>query len=119
MIGCDIVRIDRFKDLAENESFLKKYFAMSEIEYIKTKTKKAQTVAGLFACKEAFLKAVGLGIGRGLSLFQIEILHDKNGAPSINFTPEINYYISKLALSKVSVSISHDEDYAFAVCQID
>ena len=119
MIGCDIVKIDRFKQLAENKSFLKKYFAVSEIEYVKTKTDKVQTLAGLYACKEAFLKALGLGIGGGLKLSQIEVLHDKIGAPSVNFTPEINYYISKLSLSKVSVSISHDGDYAFAVCQID
>lgn len=118
MIGCDIVKISRFENLTEKAEFLDKYFTKSEQDYINSKTQKAQTLAGLFAIKEAFLKALKLGIGAGLNLKQIEILHDNNGAPFINYTPEINYYLSKKCFRDVSVSTSHDGDYAFAVCQL-
>ena len=118
MIGCDIAQISRFKSLVDSESFLKKYFTKREIEYICSKQNKVQTLAGLYACKEAILKALKMGIGGQIRLTHLEILHDKNGAPMLNFTPELNYYLSSINCTKIDVSISHDGDYAYAVCQV-
>lgn len=118
MIGCDIAQISRFGSLVSNDSFLKKYFTKSEVEYILSKPNKEQTLAGLYACKEAILKAFKIGIGGNIKLACLEILHDKNGAPMLNWTPELNYFLSNLNCTKIDISISHDGDYAFAVCQI-
>lgn len=118
MIGCDIVKISRFDNLVDKVEFLDKYFTKSEQKYINSKQQRAQTLAGLYAVKEALLKALKMGIGAGLNLKQIEIMHDNNGAPFVNYTPEINYYLSKCSFKDVSVSISHDGDYALAVCQV-
>lgn len=118
MIGCDIAQISRFNSLVCSDSFLKKYFTKNEIEYIFSKQDKAQTLAGLYACKEAILKALKIGIGGQIRLTSLEILHDKNGAPTLNCTPELNYYLSKINCAHIDISITHDGDYAFAVCQV-
>ena len=34
-----------------------------------------------FAAKESFLKALGIGLGMGVKLSEIEVVHDKNGKP--------------------------------------
>ncbi len=118
MIGCDIAQISRFNSLVDSDSFLKKYFTKSELEYIGSKKNKAQTLAGLYACKEAILKALKMGIGGQIRLTNLEILHEKNGAPMLNFTPELNYYLSSINCTQIDISISHDGDYAYAVCQV-
>ena len=116
--GIDIVKIDRLKKYQNNERFLTKYFSQSEIEYINSKGQLVETLAGIYAAKEAFLKSIGIGIGGGISLSEISIIHDKNGKPSLEVTPQIQYYLQKYNCGQVSISISHDGDYAIAICVI-
>ena len=116
--GVDIAKIERFVTDVENQKFLNKFFNQVEIEYINSKSNKAQTLAGLFCAKEAFLKALGIGIGRELALKEICIIHDNLGSPQIELTPKTNYFLSKNNAQNVSISISHDGDYAVAFCVI-
>jgi holo-[acyl-carrier protein] synthase len=88
-----------------------RFFTPQEVEYFKSKGGKAETLAGFFCAKEAVAKAFGTGI-RGFRLTDIEITHDKLGAPIIVLHNEAK----KLADGKkVNVSISHDKDYAVAI----
>ncbi len=95
--GIDIIRIARIEKSLEKDSFKKAVFTESEIAY----SKNAQSFAGIFAAKEAYLKAVGTGINCRLNT--IEILHNSSGKPYIN------------GVEKSDVSISHDGEYAVAV----
>ena len=89
--GIDVVNISRIENLLEKfgEKFEKKVFTDNEISILgKFKNKsdlhlKAKYYAKRFAAKEAFSKAVGLGIGRGIDFCDIEIVNDKNGKPEI------------------------------------
>lgn len=116
-IGIDIVKISRFQKMLNGN--LSKIFTDYEIEYIKSKgVNSIQTVAGLFACKESVLKALGLGIfSSQLFLKDIEIRH-KNGKPQVEITPKLFHYINNLGLCDIKVSISHDGDYAISECII-
>ena len=89
-------RISRIEKSLEKESFKLSVFTDNEIFY----SKKAETFAGIFAAKEAYLKAKGTGINQRLN--SIEINHDEKGKP----------YIS--GVEHADVSISHDGDYAIA-----
>lgn len=108
--GIDIIKIDRFKDLINNEKFIKNNFNEHEIEYINNNI---QTLAGLFASKEAFLKALKKGINN-YSLKDIEIVHDSNKAPSFIFHNKLIEFNKK----DISLSISHDGEYAAAIVLI-
>jgi len=103
MIGIDIVQIDRIKKSLQSESFVKKVFSSAEILYAESKTDSIQTYAGLFAAKEAAVKALGSGF-TGLNLAQIEIKHSSEGQP---------YAVIKG--KEVKLSISHDAGVAAAV----
>ncbi len=109
-IGCDIVEIKRF--LNTNPKFMSKYFCQSEIEYINSKPNKPQTMAGLFSAKESVLKALGKGIGDGLSIFDIEISHNPLGQPFVKIHQE---QFSSLDLR---ITISHTDENAMSVCVI-
>lgn len=116
-VGVDIVKVDRFEKLLENDSFKNKYFNKQEIEYISNKNN-AQTMAGIYASKEALLKALGMGIGAGLNLKDIIVLHNANGKPYFDINATLNYYLNKNGASSVSLSISHDGEYVVAFCTI-
>lgn len=107
--GIDIVKIDRFNSLKDNDSFMNSIFNEKEIEYINLHNNNTSTIAGMFAAKEAFLKAHKKGINN-YSLKDIEISHDDNNAPFI---------ISNIFdTNNVSLSISHDGEYAIAFVSI-
>jgi phosphopantetheine--protein transferase-like protein len=117
-VGIDIVEIDRFKKMPNIESFLNKYFSKEEIAYIQKKGGSAQTMAGIFSAKEALLKALEIGIGAGIKLCELSVLHKESGKPYFEVTPQLNYYLNQKNCSSVSVSISHDGNYAIANCLI-
>lgn len=104
--GIDLVKIDRFKDLINNNRFMMDNFNEREISYINNNI---ETLAGMYAAKEAFLKSIKKGIN-DYSLKDIEIVHDSNRAPSFVFYNEL----SNIDTSDVSLSISHDGEYAIA-----
>ena len=117
-IGVDIVKIDRFNKMFENKETLKKHFTDYEIDYILSKgsDKKVESLAGIFACKESVLKALGLGIfSNKLSLKDIEVNHN-DGKPFIVITSKLFYYLQKVNGSDLKVSISHDGEYAISEC---
>ncbi len=107
--GIDIVYVSRFDDLKNNEVFMNKIFTIDELDYIKQRSNNSSTIAGLYASKEAFLKSIKKGIN-DYSLKDIEVYHDLNNAPSIRLHNDLYEYNNR----NISLSISHDNDYAIA-----
>lgn len=114
MIGADIVDIRRIAKAIESEAFFKRVFTDGERAYAQSKHNSVQTLAGIFAAKEAVAKLSGRGI-RGFSLTDIEIVHSDLGAPEVKLYGKAKELFS----SPVYVSISHEKDYAFAVATFD
>ena len=113
-VGIDTILIKRFEKKSKN--FIDKTFTFSEQEYVKTRKNLAESYAGLFACKEAFLKACEVGVLNGISLLDIEILHAKTGAPYLNISKQIR---KTFKIKNVCVSLSHDGDNAVAICVLN
>lgn len=84
-IGIDLVSVERIQNL-ENQfekKFLQKIFTENEVAEGKKKSSLPIFLAKRFAAKEAFAKALGLGIGRGINFLDIEVCNDKFGKPEI------------------------------------
>lgn len=130
MVGIDIVKISRIAEAMENENFCDKILNKEEISYAFSKSKEitkfgfdsvSMTVAGLFASKEAVLKAMGVGITNGFGFKDITINHDKMGAPVVVLSDKLNSFMKKDILragAGIAVSIAHDGEYATAIATI-
>ncbi|MGY3755502.1 NAD(P)H-hydrate dehydratase [Helcococcus kunzii] len=119
MIGIDIFKIDRVNKLKQKERFIKRFFTSNEIEYLKSRHFSSHSIAGLFATKEAVTKAFGVGISEELGLSDIEVLHDEKNAPYINTElNKIKILMEKKNIKNINVNISHDGDYAIAICKL-
>ena len=110
--GVDIVKIDRFKDIKNKRTLINNIFNENEIQYIEKRNYNINTIAGLFAAKEAFLKAIKKGIN-DYSLRDIEISHNEDNAPFIILYNDLK---DKYNENNFSLSISHDGDYSIAFC---
>ena len=89
-IGTDIVEIDRISNAIKKEFFLKKAFNDSEID-MAVGRKKDSFLAGNFATKEAFVKALGTGF-RGVELKDLAVLRDELGKPFIKICNKYQFY---------------------------
>ena len=113
-VGLDLCAIDRMESLCTSEAFLKRYFTAEEAAYIAGRGQvAAQSMAGIFAAKEAFVKA--LGVGLSLPMRDIGISHTPLGQPFYVLTGEASAQAAHCALS---LSITHEGNMAAAVCII-
>lgn len=114
-VGCDVCAISRMRGIMENPRFLERWFTEYERAYIAGRKNAAQTAAGLFAAKEAFVKALGTGFS-GLTPEHVSVRHDGQGAPYYEITPEMR---ALLGAGRAHLSISHDGDTAMAVAIVE
>lgn len=111
--GIDIVKISRISRLISETDFIKRYFSDAEQLLFSSKSNPANTVAGNFAAKEAFSKALGTGI-RDFKLNEISVLRNELGKPYFKFSENISKMLSGIGVTDIDVSISHEEEYAIA-----
>lgn len=107
-IGLDIVEIDRIvKAMGRTNKFKDRILSEKEKALFNahSEARRIEFLAGRFAAKEAFSKALGTGIGEECKLHDIEILRGEAGNPVLYFKGE---------LVNGFVSITHSKQYAAA-----
>ncbi len=106
--GIDIVKIERIAVLIERyeNKFLKKIFSGKEIAEAKNKSSFAESIAGKFAAKEAYIKTLSSDELKQFSWLHVEILSDDSGKPHC-------FYLQQHE-PNCSVSISHERMFAIA-----
>jgi holo-[acyl-carrier protein] synthase len=116
-VGIDLVEIRRIeKSIARfGDRFLGRVFSDAEISYCKDKPRSYLHFAACFAVKEAFLKALGAGLGGGFALPEIETIHDALGKPFLRLSGRATKFLDSLGVDTTLASISHSGDYATAV----
>ena len=70
-IGNDITSINRIKKSIKNKNFINRLFSKNEIIKCDKLLNRANCYAKRFAAKEAFSKAIGTGISKGISFNEI------------------------------------------------
>ena len=105
MVGIDIVDVSRVAGLAERygRKFLEKVYTDGEIRQVGMKRRAQETMAGKFAAKEAFMKA----LGHRVPWKAIEVV-------STGGRPYVRYEGKRFE----GLSISHERAYAVAVVTI-
>lgn len=109
-LGTDIIEISRINKVNKDDRLAKRILTADELHHYRNMTSEARKntyLAGRFAVKEAYSKALGTGIGEAVSFTDINCVNDKNGKPSLTNAP------------KAHVSISHSRDYAVATVIIE
>ncbi|PJD00443.1 holo-ACP synthase [Janthinobacterium sp. BJB1] len=119
-IGTDICKIPRIEAaLARHgERFAKKILGPQELEKFRARSAKnavrgVRFLATRFAAKEAFSKAIGLGLRMPMTWPAAQMLNHPSGKPMIVCSGVLAEFMEKNRLS-AQVTISDEEEYAVA-----
>ena len=118
-VGTDILKVDRIEAVVARlgDKFVRRILTETErLEYHASGIPIA-LLAKRFTAKEAVAKALGTGIGRGVSWQDIQIEHNDNGAPLVVLSGGALRVAQERGGSRVEISISDEAEYvvAFAV----
>jgi len=115
-VGTDIIEVERITSAIEkNDSFRKKVYTDSEIKYCESKVKgRFSSYAARFAAKEAVAKSLSEGVGKNVSLDEIELSHDGRGAPFVILHGKTLGYSRSLGIKEIKISVSATGRFAVA-----
>jgi holo-[acyl-carrier protein] synthase len=110
--GVDLIEIARVEAVVSRHGkhYLERVYTPAELELT---GKRAESLAGRFAAKEAVAKALGCGIG-DVDWKEIEILGDEQHAPVLYLHAKAAQKAVELGLTSWSVSLSHSLSHAVA-----
>ena len=119
-IGTDIVEIKRIADALERQGdkFVQRILTESEIAEYRGRGNSVAFLAKRFAAKEAIVKALGTGIGRGISFQHMVISNNAKGTPLVELQENAAERLKQLGGSKVLLSLSDEKNYALAYVAI-
>ena len=115
-IGTDLVEIARIeRSLSKfGDRFAGKILTPSELKSFQASKTKSHFLAKRFAAKEAAVKALGTGIGRGIGWQQLSVENNELGAPVLNVSGEFAARCEQRGITHWHVSLSDEQHYAVA-----
>lgn len=114
-VGIDIVDIHEIEESLREEGFQRRVFTAAEMDSVQRYRNQAEHLAGKFAAKEAFMKAIGAGLGQSVTFTEIELLNNQAGKPCITIGGEAKRRFDNCDAKEIHLSISHASGVAVAV----
>jgi holo-[acyl-carrier protein] synthase len=115
-VGTDIVDVSRLaRSMRRRSAFADAVFGPDERGFCDSQRHPELHYAARFAAKEAFLKALGLGILDGVALTDIEVVCDRVGPPRLRLGPTAAAALSRAGGDAAVLSLSHERRMAIAM----
>jgi len=116
-IGIDIVQVDRIATVYSRYGFkfARRVLAAEELDAFQRSRYPVRFLAMRFAAKEATSKALGTGFRQGVSLRQIEVLHNIAGKPFLRLHGAVSEHAARQGVVATHVSLTDEQEYAAAV----
>jgi len=114
--GVDICVVERIRSAvgAAGSHFEKRVFTAGEIAYCRERKDPYPHFAARYAAKEAFSKALGLGLGAMGDFSEVEVSHGEKGNPLLLIKGRAKENLDALGAKSIWLSLSHDGDWAMA-----
>jgi holo-[acyl-carrier protein] synthase len=116
--GIDVVEIERVARSIERygSRFLERVYTAAEITYCQRKRRNAaESFAARFAAKEAGAKALGTGIGFGVTWRELEVGREPAGRPLLLLHGRAAEIAASLGVRRSSLSITHTRTQSMAL----
>jgi holo-[acyl-carrier protein] synthase len=115
-IGTDIVEVSRIAQVLERQGqrFVERILSPNEIVQYQEKSHNVAFFAKRFAAKEAIAKALGTGIGHGVSFQDMVISNDDKGAPYADLFGGAAEVMKSRGGNRVLISLADEREYAMA-----
>lgn len=121
-IGVDLVKIPRIAAALGRfgERFKNKVFTPQEIAYCDGNSQSANNYALRFAAKEAFSKALGVGLRRhGIRWRDVEVVPASLGRPEVRVSGRAAELCETAEIKGMFVSLTDEGDFGIAVVVLE
>ena len=119
-LGTDVVEIARIaSQLNKSQRLAQRVLTSTEMLTFNAHKFPERFLAKRFAAKEAAVKALGTGIGSGVSFQDVEVVNLTSGQPTLVFTGKYAELCEKNAISRSFISISDEQHYAMATVVLE
>lgn len=124
-IGVDLLRIERIERIYihHGSRFVERILGEQEIEkfqrrYQRDPQRGIRFLACRFAAKEAFSKAIGLGMHSPMAWHRMQTLNEPGGKPCVRLgEPLASWYAQRFGAAHVSITDESDTVVAFVVVE--
>lgn len=115
-LGTDIAEIERIEQVLarSGSAFAARILTPQELEQFNGRKQQGRFLAKRFAAKEAASKALGTGIGSGVSFQDFIISNDDLGKPVLSLQGKAAELATAAGVTALHLSISDERHYAVA-----
>jgi len=119
--GVDLVSIQRMERviLSWGDRFIQRVFTEREARFCRKRASSHTAFALRFAAKEAFSKALGLGMRKGVHWKDIEVYNDPSGKPGLRLSGASADLCREKGVTGIHLSLSDDGDYGIAMVVLE
>ena len=120
-IGVDLVHIGRIEKVLNKwgNRFVQRVFTNEEIQFCNNRAFPTSSFAIRFAAKEAFSKAIGLGMRRGIRWRDFEIFHYPGGRPGLRLMGMASEFCQEKKIVGFHLSLTDEGDYSVATVVLE
>ncbi len=120
-IGIDLVNIKRMEKVIHRwgDRFIGRVFTSNEMEICYGRSFPASAFALRFAAKEAFSKALGLGMKKGIKWRDIEVFHFPGGRPGLRLHGRSSEICHERKITGFHLSLSDEGEYGTAMVVLE
>ncbi|MBW1916804.1 MAG: holo-ACP synthase [Deltaproteobacteria bacterium] len=121
-IGVDLVKISRLAATVTRfgDRFLKRVFTPQEIAYCQARARPKSNLALRFAAKEAFSKALGVGLRQnGIRWREVEVVPAPSGRPDLRIYGRAAELCQQAGIRAMLVTLSDEGEYGVAVVVLE
>ena len=121
-IGVDIVSVHRIERVVERwgQRFIDRICTPHELNNMPLgMPRMCEFLAGRFAAKEAFLKALGTGVSKGVGFKDVWVVNGPGGRPLLFFSSDVERLVFNPPIKTAHVSLSHENRLAMAMVVLE
>lgn len=120
-VGLDVVDTERVARAlsAHGQQFEQRVYTSPELADCAHRDDRVEALAARFAAKEAFLKALGIGMAGGFPLTEIEVIGGESGQPALRLGTRAAAHADGRGVRRIHVSLSHQAGLAAAIVVLD
>jgi holo-[acyl-carrier protein] synthase len=120
-IGIDLVNVSRIEEVLGRwgDRFINRVFTAAESGVCLKRAFPPSSFALRFAAKEAFSKALGLGMRKGLRWRDIEVFHHPGGRPGLRVYGRCSEICREEGIIHIHLSLSDEGEYGAATVVLE
>ena len=120
-IGVDLIKIERMRILYSKygSRLVDRVLCCDERTEYKISKNKPEYLSSRFSVKEAFSKALGIGLLYPITFQNLSVNNNEKGQPILKCKNEARHVIENMGIKNIFISITHEKEYLVSMVVLE